>query len=108
MKFFPSFFFALGTVQSFNLVHEPRVTTTKLLSSLKEVDVEDRRSFLVVGLSTAATAALWHPSSAFADSNVDYKAVSKDIAALVKKDPNKVGFLLPLFDPLSLCTVFRD
>jgi len=80
-------FAVFGTASSFHLLgHAPRPMTSRLGAQTVDHMDEDRRSFLVAGLSTAI---LWGNGEAFADGGVDYKAVSKDIAALVKDDPDK-------------------
>ena len=79
----PLLFVAIGAANSFHHVSRPQPRVITKLSS--QVDAEDRRSFLV----TVAAASLWHPSIAFADDGVDYKAVSKSIADLIKEDPDK-------------------
>lgn len=90
MKLSLLLFSVIGMTSSFQIGPHPRVTTQ--LASSPQVDAEDRRSFLVAGFSTvaaAAAAAFWQPNDAFAESGVDYKAVSKDISDLVKADPDK-------------------
>lgn len=78
-----------GTTSSFHLHGQSPVRGPSQLFS--EANVEDRRSFLVAGLSTAAAISTWglQSSPAFAASPVDYKKVSQDIAKLVKEDPDK-------------------
>ena len=90
-------FWVVGTASSF-VVPSPNLLLRSPISHLfsqQQVEEEDhvaendRRSFLVTGLSTVATVSMWGPFPAFADGAVDYKAVSNDIAALVKDDPDK-------------------
>jgi len=69
-----------------------RPTKTCLFSgqSSNEVAAENRRSFLsaaVMAAGAAVTASSWYPLQALA-ADVDYKAVSNDIAELVRKNPD--------------------
>mmetsp|Transcript_22163 Transcript_22163/g.33614 ORF Transcript_22163/g.33614 Transcript_22163/m.33614 type:complete len:347 (+) Transcript_22163:36-1076(+) len=73
---------------------------TKLSASSSSVEAQDdRRAFLVSAFSTTAAvasiAATATPLPALAN-GVDYKAVSKDIAALIKADPDKGPTLVRL------------
>lgn len=65
-------------------------TTTKTaLSALlnNNDNSSDRRGFLLSTLTAAAAALAYHPQPALAAA-VDYKAVSNDIAALIKANPD--------------------
>jgi hypothetical protein len=58
----------------------------------------DRRAFVLVALvaATSLTVNLNFPAPAQATDSVDYKAVSRDIASMIKKDPNRGPTLVRL------------
>lgn len=87
-----------GAFYQAGTIHRNPPTATRATSRL-HVDVEDvnqqsdtdrsgRRSFMIGGAAFLASSLLLPTVPVHADATVDYKAVAKDIMALVEKNPD--------------------
>lgn len=93
MKFLAAFAASLATIEAFQVAHLSGTAKTRTSLPANRVDDEntsaaaDRRAFLLGAAAATVASFSTFAQPSYAASGVDYKAVSADIAELVKKNP---------------------